>query len=117
MLGSERNGQELNDENRLGSTSTEQGASTLQRSTGLESCSVKNKKGGTPQGAANVRRARLERVLTVSAHRWGVWIHLRAEVTEHHERLGFAQVLECHSSFRTRFGAEVFVLRQFVEPD
>jgi hypothetical protein len=56
-------------------------------------------------------------VLPICAHRGGVGIHLGAEVAQADERLGFAGVLEGHASFRAVFGAEVFVLGQFVEAD
>ena len=46
-----------------------------------------------------------------------MWIHFWPEVTQRDERLSLARVLERHARLRAVFGAEKFVLGQFVEAD
>src|SRR5436190_12008303 len=58
-----------------------------------------------------------ELVFPVGTHCRRVWVHLRAKVTQRHQRFGLAGVLEADARPRAVLGAEVFVLGQFVETD
>ena len=53
----------------------------------------------------------------MSAHRRGVGVHFRPEVTETNQRLGGRGILERDASFRTFSRTEEFVFREFVEAD
>ncbi len=59
----------------------------------------------------------LKLILPIRSHLRRFGIHFRAEVTQRDERFGVARVLERHAGFRAVFGAEIFVLGQFVEAD
>ncbi len=49
-------------------------------------------------------------VLAVRAHCRGLWIHLRTEITQANQWLGFAGIFKCHARFGAVLGAKVFVL-------
>ena len=47
--------------------------------------------------------------MPIGAHFRGVGIHLRTEITQNHQRLCFAQILERHAGLGSSLGAEIFV--------
>ena len=64
-----------------------------------------------------IRATRREPICFMRAQFWRIRVYVRAKVAEHDQVLHLAGVLEHDTGARSRFGAEEFVLGQFVEAD